>query len=149
MVTVSLSLLAQAATAFHVPYNVKSVLTALSESKMNDIYRKGGNAGYTEPSVQPSRLDSVTDCEDAFIDLATGDELCWNEQPQHARNVAPIPNMSHVKLSFQHLMDSFVDNLHYKGGNAAFRAVLDPRKLKEDCDEQFFDFATGDELCWV
>jgi len=52
-------------------------------------YHKGGNAHYTNPAVRPSRLDSVRDdeeeeCAEPFIDFATGDELCWNEDPTTA-----------------------------------------------------------------
>lgn len=38
-------------------------------------YRKGGNARYQSPVVNPARLDQEEDCEEPFIDHATGDEL--------------------------------------------------------------------------
>lgn len=38
-------------------------------------YRKGGNARYLTPVVNPARLDQEEDCEEPFIDHATGDEL--------------------------------------------------------------------------
>ena len=38
-------------------------------------YHKGGNARYQAPVVVPARLENDQDCEEPFIDHATGDEL--------------------------------------------------------------------------
>ena len=38
-------------------------------------YHKGGNARYQSPVVNPARLDQEEDCDEPFIDHATGDEL--------------------------------------------------------------------------
>lgn len=125
----------------------------------DDVYHKGGNAGYADTLVKPSRpsgggSDGDVDCEETFIDLATGDELCWGVAPDHPRNVvastaAPSKQYFKKKTSSTTLAaHDDDDTIYHKGGNAHFQAMEDPRKLQDDdCEHTYIDFATGDELC--
>ena len=113
-------------------------------------YHKGGNQRFTKPVVEPSLLNYDQDedeCEDVFVDLATGDELCWNEAPTHAKNVVAA---SAGRVYQQNSVQLDVADDYHKGGNARFKPTETPTKLMEyeDCETPFIDFATGDELCW-
>ena len=119
------------------------------------VYRKGGNAGYTQPTVEPARVD----CQEGnyYIDHATGDELCWGVAPTHARNFvkASSPDVSSQARSHlqMFLFPDEADGVYRKGGhmsNEQHHASEPPRALEEnDCEEPYVDFATGDELCWA
>ncbi|CAB9520599.1 expressed unknown protein [Seminavis robusta] len=119
-----------------------------------DSYHKGGNSRYTAPVVEPARLNmdggEEEECLEPFIDHATGDELCWNEEPTHPRNV--IANKETLVDSSSSIPTRFVspdvaDDYH-KGGNALYQATDAPTKLDEECETPFMDFVSGDELCW-
>ena len=118
-----------------------------SEDPDDDSYHKGGNARYQTPLVQPSLFDEDEECEHVMVDFVTGDELCWNEAPEHPRNVVAQSSSSAVET--RTVPPSVAEDAH-KGGNARYKAVGRPSKLMddEDCETPFIDFATGDELCW-
>eukprot|EP00529_Nitzschia_sp_RCC80_P001990 CAMPEP_0113466104 /NCGR_PEP_ID=MMETSP0014_2-20120614/14094_1 /TAXON_ID=2857 /ORGANISM="Nitzschia sp." /LENGTH=239 /DNA_ID=CAMNT_0000358305 /DNA_START=562 /DNA_END=1281 /DNA_ORIENTATION=- /assembly_acc=CAM_ASM_000159 len=46
-------------------------------------YRMGGDAHYTTGMVDPSSLsrEDADDCDEPYVDLMTGDELCWGVDP--------------------------------------------------------------------
>lgn len=116
----------------------------------SDSYHKGGNAHFLNPEVYPARLDDGEDCDEPFIDHATGDELCWGDAPTHPKNFVR-DSTKKVPEEKVHVNFEVIDDYH-KGGDAHYNPVRRPRKLKEneDCDEenQYIDFETGDQLCW-
>lgn len=131
--------------------NEESFLDQAFEDEDPVSYHKGGNSRYTEPMVKPARLsidDDEEECEAPFFDLATGDELCWGEAPKHPKNVVAQSkkNVEAVTRPSPKVADDY-----HKGGNAQFQSVGSPTKLDDDdeeCEVPFFDFVSGDELCW-
>ena len=138
---------------------------------MEDVTHQGGNARYTEPLVEPARLEMRhNDGEEdgTFIDLATGDELQWNEAPTHARNNVQAKTRSNsnqkrirspwrakaIPTNEDYSNVDVDDDVYHKGGNAHFAATKNPVMFtgsnddEEDCEHSYIDFATGDELCW-
>ena len=109
-------------------------------------YHKGGNARYTTPLVEPALFGDDEECDVPMVDFVTGDELCWNEAPEHPRNVVARSSAGNVET--RSITPDVADDYH-KGGNGRYQAIQRPSKLaEEDCDTPFIDFATGDELCW-
>ena len=120
-----------------------------------DIYHKGGNSRYQVPVVEPARLsdEAHEDCDEPFIDHATGDELCWGESPSHPRNniIDTNNDANIVNNGTRKYAKTKVAKDYHKGGNALYQAANGPPKKLEDdheCETPFIDFVSGDELCW-
>lgn len=149
-------------TAIAVTPSLESRLVTLFESNKQyenhvkkDIYHKGGNSRYQAPVVEPARLsdEAHEDCDEPFIDHATGDELCWGETPSHPRNNIVDKNSvaNSINKGTRKYVEPEVAKDYHKGGNALYQATNGPpRKLEDDheCETPFIDFVSGDELCW-
>jgi hypothetical protein len=130
------------------PSLTRVFVVGIETTNAEHSYYKGGNQRYTKPMVEPALLNhNVEDDEEwFFFDLATGDELCWNQAPTHPRNV--VAASTFVVSGVASIPFFTVAEDYHKGGDAHFHAMNSPTKLVEECETPYIDFATGDELCW-
>jgi len=111
------------------------------QQQQQQTYRMGGDAHYTAGMVDPSSLsqEDADGCDEPFVDLMTGDELCWGVDPAgmdknvvaaaavnaeettpHTKPPPSTKSKSNANIRTTKTKTIKVDELYRSGGHAEF-----------------------------